>query len=47
MPGKENFEGTYREAVGGVLWNANTMRLDISNAVPGVARRSHDPSVKQ
>lgn len=29
-----------------LLWLANTTRPDISNAVRGVARRTHDPSNK-
>lgn len=44
--GKEVCTKQYQEAVGSLLWLTNTIRLNISNAVREVARRSHDSSVK-
>ena len=35
----------YREAVGSMMWLANTTRPDIADAVRSVARHCHDPGV--
>ena len=42
--GESPTEEPFREAVGALMWVANTSRPDIANAVRSVARRAHDPT---
>lgn len=43
---EEKYAQPYRELVGGIMWIANATRTDISNAIRGVARHAHDPSLR-
>ena len=41
---EEQFDGSYRHLVGGLLWIASMTRPDVANAVREVARQAHDPA---